>query len=86
MVAGEVRVLAVDRKQLAAGFALVDALIGTGLATSKAEARRGLSSNGFSLNGEKIGAERPLGAADLLAGRYIVLQKGKRSYALVEVR
>jgi tyrosyl-tRNA synthetase len=86
VVAGEVEVLALDQQQLAAGFALVDALVGTGLATSKAEARRGLSSKGFSLNGEKLGAERPLGAADLLAGRYMVLQKGKRNYALVEVR
>jgi tyrosyl-tRNA synthetase len=86
VVAGEVEVLAVDRQQLAAGFALVDALVGTGLATSKAEARRGLSSNGFSLNGEKLGAERSLSAADLLAGRYMVLQKGKRNYALVDVR
>ncbi len=84
VVAAEVPVHAVTREALAAGVPVVDALIGTGLASSKADARRGLSSNGYSVNGEKLGPERTLGAGDLLAGRFIVLQKGKKHYAIID--
>src|ERR1051326_7281413 len=41
-VAAEVRVLPVTRRQLDAGFPLAEALVGAGLASSKADARRGL--------------------------------------------
>jgi tyrosyl-tRNA synthetase len=83
-VANEVEVLRITRSGLEAGYPLVDALIGTGLASSKADARRGLSGNGYSVNGEKLAAERTLGSSDLLAGRFIVLQKGKKHYALLD--
>jgi len=83
-VAGEVPVIEVTTGALEAGYALVDALIGTGLATSKADARRGIQGNGYSVNGERISAERPLVPSDLLAGRFIVLQKGKKQYAMVD--
>ena len=86
IVAGEVPVVPLDRARLDAGVPLVDALVGAGLASSKADARRGLQGNGFSVNGEKLAAERALGARDLLAGRYIVLQKGRKHFALMEVR
>ena len=64
---------------------LVDALIAAGLASSKADAKRGIEAAGYSLNGERISGDRKLGPADLLAGRYIVLQKGKKNYAMLEV-
>ncbi|HEU5217192.1 MAG TPA: tyrosine--tRNA ligase [Gemmatimonadales bacterium] len=83
-VASEVQTAPVSRADLAAGFPVVDALIGTGLASSKADARRGIQGNGYSVNGEKLGAERSLGAGDLLAGRFIVLQKGKKHYAMID--
>ena len=83
-VAGEVQVIEVAPAALAAGYELVDALIGTGLATSKADARRGIQGSGYSVNGERISAERPLTRSDLLAGRFIVLQKGKKQYAMVD--
>jgi len=63
---------------------VVDALVGAGLASSKADARRGLSGNGYSMNGERLAAERMLGTGDLLAGRFIVLQKGKKHYAMID--
>jgi hypothetical protein len=37
------------------------------------------------LNGATITPDRNLSAADLLANRYVLLQKGKRSYALLAV-
>jgi len=61
-----------------------DALVKVGLASSKGDARRGIQGKGFSLNGQPLAdAERKLAAEDLLAGRYVMLQKGKRNYALL---
>jgi tyrosyl-tRNA synthetase len=66
------------------GLGVVDALVRAGLATSKAEARRGIQQNGFSVNGAPAGAvDRRLGEADFLAGGYVLLQKGRRNYALL---
>ena len=66
------------------GLGFADALVRTGLAASKGEARRGLPQKAYSLNGRQVtDAEYTLGEADVLAGRYLLLQKGKRSYALV---
>ncbi len=63
-----------------------DALVRAGLASSKGDARRGIQGKGFSLNGAAIeSAERAVGDADLLAGGYVLLQKGRRNYALLVV-
>lgn len=83
-VAKEVMVVQVTRAELEAGYPAVDALVGTGLASSKADARRGIQGNGYSVNGERLAAERALGAGDLLAGRFIVLQKGRKHYAMID--
>ena len=66
-------------------MSLVDALVTAGLASSKAEAKRGLEQKGFSVNGEAAAAGRSLVEEDLLAGRYVVLQKGKKNYAMLVV-
>ena len=66
-------------------LALVDALVQTGLAPSKGEARRGLQGSGYSVNGEKASSDRPLTEADLLAGKWIMLQRGRRTYAMLIV-
>jgi tyrosyl-tRNA synthetase len=66
------------------GLGVVDALVQSGLAASKGEARRGIQQNGFSVNGTSVGdVERRLGTGDLRAGGYVLLQKGKRNYALL---
>jgi tyrosyl-tRNA synthetase len=66
------------------GLPLVDALVRAGLAQSKSEARRGLQQNGFSVNAAAPGEpDRKLGAADLRAGRYVLLQKGRKAFALL---
>jgi tyrosyl-tRNA synthetase len=67
-------------------LAAADALVKVGLASSRGDAKRGIQGKGFSLNGAPIAdAERKLSEADLLAGRYVLLQKGKRNYALLVV-
>lgn len=82
ILAGEVPTTAVPKAELAS-LTLVDLLIRGKLAASKGEARRGLEQKGFSVNGEQVSADRPVTDADLKAGRYIMLQKGKRNYALI---
>jgi tyrosyl-tRNA synthetase len=87
VVAAEVPTVVIDRARLDAGVAAVDALVETGLATSKADARRGIQGLGFSVNGEKIsGADLLLRPTHLLDGGYVALQKGRRNFALLAVR
>lgn len=86
VVAGEVTTVAVARDRLDAGIAVIDALVETGLASSKADARRGIQGQGFSVNGEKIAGPDQLILGDsLLEGRFVALQKGKRNYAFLRV-
>jgi tyrosyl-tRNA synthetase len=84
VLAGELPTAPVDPGALAAGVPLLDALVQAGLASSKGDARRGLQQCGFSVNGEPVGeVDRRLGADDLLADRYIMLQKGRKTYAML---
>jgi tyrosyl-tRNA synthetase len=83
VLAQEIPVARLPRRELV-GLPVPDALVRAGLASSKGDARRGIQGGGFSMNGEPVGApDRRLGAADLLAGRYLMLQKGRKSYALL---
>jgi tyrosyl-tRNA synthetase len=57
-----------------------------GLATSKAEARRGIAGKGYAINGEPItDVNRRLTPADLRQDRYILLRKGKKNYVMLVV-
>ncbi len=86
VVAAEVTNTPVPPERLTAGIGIADALVETGLAASKAEARRGIQGHAFSLNGDKVTApDLTLTTADLLGGRYIALQKGKRHFAFMSV-
>jgi tyrosyl-tRNA synthetase len=85
VLAGELATVKLPRAELE-GLSVVDALVRAGLATSKSDARRGIQGKGFLVNGEAIAApERTLAATDLLHGRWVMLQKGKRNHALVDV-
>jgi len=54
---------------------------------SKGDARRMVQQGGLYLNGERMDAERrALEAKDFLDGRYVLVRKGARNYALVKVR
>ncbi len=68
---------------LSAGILLEDALIATGLATSKREARTFLGGNSIMLNGEKVTDPKlVLNEGNALYGRYFILRRGKKNYAL----
>jgi tyrosyl-tRNA synthetase len=63
-----------------------DLLVASGLAESRTAARRIVAEGGAYLNNRRV-AEPDLvpGASDLLHGRWLVLRRGKRSLAAVEV-
>jgi tyrosyl-tRNA synthetase len=65
---------------------VVDLLAATGLADSKSAARRTVRDGGAYLNNRKLTSEDEVPAAgDLLHGRFLVLRRGKRHLAAVEV-
>lgn len=65
---------------------LVDALIRTGLAKSKSEARRAIEQGGVYVNQQRVtDLDRRVAAEDWLAERNLLLRKGKKDYALVRV-
>jgi tyrosyl-tRNA synthetase len=66
---------------------IVDLLVATGLAKSKGEARRTISEGGAYLNNERVSdAEQAPTADDLIGGTWLVLRRGKKKFAGVEVR
>ncbi|MDP9822905.1 tyrosine--tRNA ligase [Nocardioides massiliensis] len=66
---------------------VVDLLVASGLATSKSEARRTVGEGGASINNERVTDpdHRPA-RADLLGGSWLVVRRGKKRFAGVEVR
>jgi tyrosyl-tRNA synthetase len=65
------------------GLALVDALVDTGLAPSKNQARTLVTQGGVYVNDQRVkDVDARLGRSDLLFDRYLVLRKG-RDYHLV---
>jgi len=86
VLAGEIPTTALPPAQLGS-LGVVEALVAAGLAASKAEARRGIQQGGYSLNGTVVAsADRVIGPADRLGGGFVLLQKGKRNYALLDCR
>ena len=69
--------------ELDAGVDLVDLLVATGLASSKGDARRSIAQGAVSVNGTKASVEQHVTSGEVLHGRYVLLRKGKRHYALL---
>lgn len=64
---------------------LVDALIEASLAKSKREAREFIQNGAVSLNGDKCQAlEHILSTSDAIEGKFIVIRRGKKLYALIK--
>ncbi|WP_205470837.1 tyrosine--tRNA ligase [Nocardioides sp. SYSU D00038] len=72
----------------AAGLpSVVDLLVETGLAASRGEARRTIGEGGAYLNNVRVeDVDAVPGEADLLGGTWLVLRRGKKRFAGVEVR
>jgi len=57
----------------------------TNIFASKGEARRMIKDNAVSVNKEKVGEDFVVSESDLLNGKYILIQKGKKNYFLVRI-
>ena len=70
------------------GFLTVDLLAEkTKIFPSKGEARKMITANGFSINKEKFTDPQKAITADmLLNGKYILCQKGKKNYYIIEAK
>ncbi len=70
-----------------AGLPLVEALVLSGLSNSKGQGRKDIEGGGIYVNNvRETGAQRHLAVKDLLFGRYLLLRKGKRNYAVLVVQ
>ncbi len=70
--------------QLNEGYDLVSLLADTKIFPSKGEARKMWQSGGIGINKEKIGIDfTNVTSAQLLQGKYMLLQKGKKNYYLL---
>ena len=89
-VLDEIPTVDLPRERLAAapGLGLTDALVLAALETSKGNARKAIEAGGAYVNNLRSDPALPARAlteADLLFGRYILLRKGKKSYAVLRV-
>jgi tyrosyl-tRNA synthetase len=74
----------IPKAKLQEGIQLLEFLSDlTGIFPSRGEARRTVKENALSINKEKVGEEKVIGMGDLLNGKYILVQKGKKNYFLV---
>ena len=68
------------------GLGVVDLLVASGLSKTKSEARRTVSEGGAYVNNVKVAdADAVVEQGELLHGRYLLLRRGKRNLATVEV-
>jgi len=74
----------VAKADIEAGLSIVDALSDvSGFLKSKGEARRALKENSISVNKEKVKDDFVIESKDLINGKYILLQRGKKNYFLL---
>ena len=75
----------VSRDALTTGIPIVDLLSEVGgFLPSKGEARRALKENSIAVNKARASEDRVVKADDLLGGKFILLQRGKKNYFLVK--
>ena len=71
--------------ELEKGVEIIEALSHkTNFLKSGGEARRALKENSISINKAKVGDDKVLNSSDLISGKYILLQRGKKNYFIVK--
>jgi tyrosyl-tRNA synthetase len=64
---------------------IVELLLSVGLGSSKGDVRRTLEGHGYRCNGAVLDADSDVREQKLLHGRYLLLQRGRKSHHLAEV-
>src|SRR5262245_475059 len=68
------------------GFTLGDALVLSGLAPSKGEAKRLVQGGGVALNNRRVDdARRPIAVSEFIDGQVLVLRKGGKHYHVIRI-
>lgn len=77
----------IEKEELNAGINIIDLVaVSTQIFPSKGEARKMLAGGGVLLNKEKVeDPERMVSANDLINGKYLLVQKGRRNFYLLKV-
>jgi tyrosyl-tRNA synthetase len=77
----------VSKTELENSIGIVDFLAqSTQIFPSKGEARKMTQGNGVSINKTKVTLDKQVNTTDLLNGKYILAQKGKKNYYLITVQ
>jgi tyrosyl-tRNA synthetase len=86
-VVGEVPTKDIEKAKLAgSGAPVIDLLVHAGLCPSKGQARKDIESGGIYLNNVRVAdVARIATNSDLLFGKYLLLRKGKRTYAVLRL-
>jgi len=84
-IVGEAPTRTINRESLGGnGLPLLKALLAAGLCASKGQARKDLEGGGIYVNNERqTAAHRAIQPGDFIFGRYLLLRKGKRNYAIL---
>ncbi len=84
-VVGEAPTKELEKAKLAGpGLPLIDLLVHSGLAASRGQAKKDIEGGGIYLNNGRVAdLARSAAASDLLFGKYLLLRKGKRTYAVI---
>ena len=76
----------IDRTEIFEGMPIIAALAGaTQFLASNGEARRALKENAIAVNKTKVDENYQLEEKDLIANQYILLQRGKKNYFILQV-
>ncbi len=76
----------VTAQEVEDGLDMIGALAAkTGFLKSNGDARRALKENSISVNKEKVQETYTITSSDLIAGKYVLLQRGKKNYFLLKV-
>lgn len=76
----------VSAEEVANGLDMIGALAAkTGFLKSNGDARRALKENSISVNKEKVKEDYTISSSDLIAEKYVLLQRGKKNYFLLKV-
>jgi len=75
----------IERSTIENGLEIVPAFAETGFLKSNGEVRRALKENSISVNKEKVTEDFVITANDLIADKFVLLQRGKKTYYLLKV-
>ncbi len=75
----------INRNTIENGLEIVPAFAENGFLKSNGEVRRALKENSISVNKEKVKDDFVITSKDLIANKFVLLQRGKKSYFLLKI-